>query len=105
MLWYRKVMNPFEIPLVVLPAVITIYASFVRRRWVRLSLLLVATVVFWVMLQLTVDWAYSHPFDPDDGGPRTFAFLLGWLLGLVLVITPVYWTSKGIQWIWSRRKG
>lgn len=94
-------MNPFMIPLVVVPAAITIYASIVKRRWARFSLLFVATAAFWVFLQLAVDWAFSHPFDPNDGGPRAFAFLFGWLFGLVLIITPVYWTSKGIQWIRS----
>ena len=97
-------MNPFMLPLVAVPAAITIYASIVKRRWARLGLLLVATVIFWVILQLAVDWAFSHPFDPNDGGPRAFAFLFGWLFGLVLVITPVYWTSKGIQWIRSRSR-
>ena len=97
-------MNPFMLPLVVVPAAITVYASFVKRRWARLGWLLVATAVFWVILQLAVDWAFSHPFDPNDGGPRAFAFLFGWLFGLVLVITPVYWISKGIQWIRSRSR-
>ena len=97
-------MNPLMLPLVAVPAAITIYASIVKRRWARLGLLLVATVIFWVILQLAVDWAFSHPFDPNDGGPRAFAFLFGWLFGLVLVITPVYWTSKGIQWIRSRSR-
>ncbi len=65
-------MNPFTIPLIAIPVVITLYASFVNGRWARLGLLLVATMVFWIFLQV------------------------------VLVIAPVYWSSKGIQWIWSK---
>lgn len=97
-------MNPYEIPLIAVPAAITIFASFVKTRWIRRGLLLVATAVFWFILQLLVDWAYSHPFDPDDGGPRAFAFLFGWLFGIILVITPVYWASRGIQSVWLKSK-
>ena len=98
-------MNPFTIPLIAIPAAITFYASFVKGRWARLGLLLVATMVFWLFLQVHVDWTFTHPFEPNDGGPRTVAFLFGWLYGLVLVIAPVYWSSKGIQWIWSKIRG
>ena len=102
MLCKRKAMNPFTIPLIAIPVAITFYASFVKGRWARLGLLLVATKVFWLFLQAHVDWTFTNPFEPNDGGPRTVAFLLGWLYGLVLVIAPVFWSSKGIQWIWSK---
>jgi len=36
-------MNPFTIPLIAIPVAITFYASFVKGRWARLGLLLVAT--------------------------------------------------------------
>ncbi len=103
MLWQKKIVNPYTIPLIVLPAAIAIYASFVDRRWVRISLLLVATVVFWFFLQLHVHWTFSHPFDPDDGGPKAFALVFGWVFGLVFVITPVYFVSRAIHQFRQRR--
>ena len=98
-------MNPFTIPLFVVPAAITIYASLVKRRWIRFGLLLVASAVFWFVLPMHVHWTFSHPFNPNDGGPKAFAIVFGWLIGLVLVVTPVYWTSRVIQWIWSKIRG
>lgn len=95
-------MNPYTIPLVVFPAAITIYASFVTRRWLRISLLCFATVLFWLVLQLHVDWTFSHPFNPDDGGPKAFALLFGWVFGLVFVITPIYFVSRVIRRIRQR---
>jgi len=103
LVWQKKIVNPYTIPLIVVPAAITIYASVVRRRWVRISLLLVATVVFWLVLQPHVHWTFSHPFNPSDGGPKAFALLFGWVFGLVFVITPVYLVSRAIRRIRQRR--
>ena len=97
-------MNPYTVPLVAVPAAITVFASVVKARWIRRSVLLLATAVFWLILQLHVHWTFSHPFDPDDGGPKAFAFLFGWLFGIVLVITPAYWISRGIQSVWLKRR-
>ena len=96
-------MNPYTIPLIVIPAAITIYASFVGRRWVRISLLLAATVVYWLVLQLQVHWTFSQPFNPNDGGPKAFASLFGWVYGLVFVVTPVYWVAIVIRRIRQKR--
>lgn len=103
-LWQRKIVNPYTIPLIVVPAAITIYASSVGRRWVRISLLLVATVVFWIVLQPHVHWTFSHPFNPNDGGPKAVALLFGWVYGLVFVITPVYLVTRIIHRIRQRRR-
>lgn len=102
LVWQRTRVNPYTIPLMVVPAAITIYAAFVPRRWVRISLLLAATVVFWFVLPLHVHWTYSHPFDPNDGGPKAFALVFGWVVGLVFVVIPVYVVSRATRWIGQR---
>ena len=81
----------------------SIAASCFRKRVLRYYVLLVATVTFWGILQSRVGWAFSHPFNPNDGGPRTFAFLFGWLFGIVVFVAPSYWASKGIQ-CWIRKR-
>ena len=96
-------MNPYTLPLIAVPAAITIYASSVKRRWVRISLLLVATIVFWLFLQPHVHWTFSHPFNPNDGGPKAVALLFGWVYGLVFEITPIYLVSRLIHRIRQRR--
>ena len=97
-------MNPYTIPLVVVPVAITIYASSVRRRWVRIGLLVFATAVFWLVLQPHVHWTFSHPFNPNDGGPKAVALLFGWVYGLVFLIAPVYLVSRAIHRARQRRK-
>ena len=100
-------MNPYQIPLILLPAGITVVCSFLKQRALKWSLLLLATLTYWAILQLYVQWAYSHPFNPSDGGVRTGAFVFGWAIGLILVVIPTYWISKGIQFIrikWREKK-
>ena len=104
LLWQRKIVNPYTIPLVVVPVAITIYASSVRRRWVRIGLLVFATAVFWLVLQPHVHWTFSHPFNPNDGGPKAVALLFGWVYGLVFLIAPVYLVSRAIHRARQRRK-
>jgi hypothetical protein len=90
-------MNPDTIPLIAVPAGLTLDASFRDHKWIRRGLLLAATVAFWVILNFHVDWTFTHPFNPDDGGPRMFALFFGWAFGLILIVTPLYWISRGIQ--------
>jgi len=99
---YRN-MNPYSIPLIIVPLGITVAASLTRKKLWKWSLLLFAVAVFWGILQPSVDWAFSHPFNPNDGAPKTFAFLFGWVYGLVLVIIPTYWISRGIQCIFRKK--
>jgi zinc transporter ZupT len=90
-------MNPYTIPLFAIPAGITIAASLLKNKAWKWILLLLATFIFWGLLQPSVHWAYTHPFNPNDGGPKTFAFLFGWAYGLIIIVVPTYWISKGIQ--------
>jgi apolipoprotein N-acyltransferase len=95
-------MDPYLIPLIVVPTGITIVASLLKNRLWKWVLLFLATLLFWVILQPSVQWAFTHPFNPNDGAPRTFALLFGWAYGLLLVVIPTYWISKGIQLIRKR---
>jgi len=97
-------MNPYLLPLIAIPALITIFASLQKRKWLRRILLLVAAVAFWAIRLPHVEWAYAHPFNPHDGGPRLVALCLGWAYGLVLVVVPVYWISRGAQSIVRKMK-
>ena len=92
------------IPLFVIPAGITIVASLLKNREWKWILLLIATVIFWGILQPSVHWAYQHPFNQNDGGPKAFALLFGWAYGLLMVIIPTYWISKVFQLINKKMK-
>lgn len=97
-------MNPYTIPLIAVTAGLTLYASFRKNKWIRRGLLLAATVAFWVILNFEVDWTFTHPFNPDDGGPRVFALMFGWAFGLILIVIPLYWISRGIQTVARKLK-
>ena len=97
-------MNPSTIPLFAIPAGITIAASLFKNRAGKWILPVVATVIFWGILQPSVHWAYMHPFNPNDGGPKTFALLFGWAYGLIMVVVPTFWISKGLQLINKKLK-
>lgn len=81
-----------------------LFASFLKNKWMSRGLLLTATVAFWVILQPHVHWTFSHPFNPNDGGPKVFALFFGWAYGLVLIVTPLYWISRGTQAIVHKLK-
>lgn len=83
---------------------ITTTASLLNNKLWKWVFLLLAILTYWGILQLSVQWAYSHPFNPDDGGPKVFALLFGWAFGLVIVVIPTYWLSKGIQWLVKKKR-
>jgi hypothetical protein len=97
-------MNPYFIPLYAAPMLITTTASLLNNKLWKWVFLLLAILTYWGILQLSVQWAYSHPFNPDDGGPKVFALLFGWAFGLVIVVIPTYWLSKGIQWLVKKKR-
>ena len=82
---------------------ITIAASLLKNKLWKWALLILAVVTFWAILQPLVHWAYAHPFNPSDGAAKVTALLLGWVYGLILVVIPTYWISKGIQWLLKKR--
>lgn len=56
------------------------------------QLLIVALGAFlcWRIALQSVDWAYSHPFNPNDGGAKAFVYLFGWVVGIVVLIVPSF---------------
>ena len=97
-------MNPYSIPLVAVPAGIALLASFPKNKWMRRGLLLAAAAAFWAILQPHVYWTFSHPFNPNDGGPKVFPLFFGWAYGLMLMVTPVYWCARAAQAITRKLK-
>lgn len=90
-------MNPYSIPQFLLTALLALAASFQSRRLWKWLLLLSAVLTFWAFLQPAVHWAFSHPFNPNDGAAKVSALLFGWAVGLVAVVLPVYGISRGVQ--------
>jgi hypothetical protein len=103
MLAEREKMNPYTIVMVGIPIILSIIASLSKRRLIKWILLIFATAIYWILLVQYVDWSYTHPFNPDDGGPRSMAATFGWLIGIVIVIIPTYFITKVIKWFWYKK--
>ena len=97
-------LNPYSIPQFLLSALLALAASFQPRRSWKWLLLFSAVLTFWAFLQPAVHWAYSHPFNPSDGAAKASALLFGWAVGLIGVVLPVYWISRGAQALAQKRK-
>jgi len=98
--------NPYQIALYCIPGFLAFIAGMLpsmQHRWrvVQAMILGVASATYWYLLQLHVSWAYDHPANPNDGAPKTFALLFGWLFGLVFPIVPVWFITRWIR----RRRG
>jgi len=84
-------MNPYFYYLYLIPGSISLFGAFLTNKKYRIFSILISTIVFWYLLQKSVDWAYTHPeIDPNDGAARSFAALFGWLIGLLTIILPVH---------------
>jgi hypothetical protein len=99
--------NPYQTMLYWIPGAIAFVAGILpaqSRSWkvVQSALLCIAAAVFWGILQHSVSWAYDRSFNPNDGAPKTFALLFGWLFGLIFPIAPVWIVVRGLRWITSR---
>ena len=87
--------NPYEIPLLVIGVLAGLAAGFVFARctgswrW-SLAIVLVGTGISWVLFIQSVQWTYAHPFDPDDGGPLSFAAMFGGARALAWPILPAF---------------
>lgn len=87
--------NPYETPIFALGLLAGIVAGLISGkeiiRWLnRVYILLSAAFISWLLEIHLVDSAYTHPFDPNDGGPCAFAALFGWLAALIYPILPVF---------------
>ena len=101
--------SPFQTPIVVLGLLAGICAGLIPGnqpiRWLnRIYILLSSSCACWLLIMLHVDWAYTHPFDPNDGGPRTFSALFGWAAALAYPILPVFTATSLLRMLFSRIK-
>jgi hypothetical protein len=88
-------MNPYFHNLYLIPGCIAFLSAFLTNKIIRFISIIISTIVFWYLLQKSVDWAYTHPeIEPNDGGPRSFAALFGWLIGLITVILPIHFIAR-----------
>lgn len=97
--------NPYEFHLYFWPAVLALLALFPKQRKFKVLILVLASIVYWAILQPSVEWAFNHPFNPDDGGPKTFAFLFGWLFGLIFPILPTFGLALLVKKLVSKFRG
>lgn len=97
-------MNPYKPFLYIVPIIFSILAGLSKTKKIQLCFVGIATLFYWGILQFYVEYSYNHPFNPNDGGPKTFALLFGWLLGLCLLILPIYYCTLGVKRLIQNRK-
>jgi len=91
-------MNPYSLYLYSIPSFFAVISTFPKHRVSRLIFILIAAGIYWYILPKYVDWAYTHPLNPNDGGPRSFSALFGWLVGLVTLILPIHFGIVFGKW-------
>ena len=65
--------------------------------------MIIATAIYWIILPKSVQWAYTHPFNPNDGAALSFSALFGGLIGLITLVLPLHFVTKFIMWILKKR--
>ena len=99
--------NPYWLPTYLPAAALALLAGslpFRPRLYLLAQLLLLscAAIIFHIFIVRYVYWAYEHPFNPSDGGPKVFASLFGWLAGLFWPILPFYGVTCLVRWFFTR---
>ena len=80
------------VALFVVPGAFALVAALPKRRSARFAILALASLCYWALL---IPYAESVS---ADGPPWAMAAVLGWAIGLVIPILPVYFIARGIQW-------
>ena len=101
--------NPFETPIFALGLLGGIIAGLIPGnqplRWLnRIYILLSASCGCCLLFMFYTDWAYTHPFNPNDGAPRVFTGLFGWAAALAYPILPTFFAVSFVRLIYGRRK-
>jgi hypothetical protein len=102
--------NPYDLPWMFVGIASGVWAGSLRRSFLLrplAQLLIVALGAFlcWRIALLSVDWAYRHPFNPNDGGAKTFVYLFGWVFGIVILILPSFACTTLARIAFNRRNG
>lgn len=96
-------MNPYMPYLYCIPGFIAIMSAFPKRRILRILFIIIAAGIYWAILPKYVSWAYTHPFNPNDGAALSFAALFGWLVGLIILILPLHFGTRLIIWGYTKK--
>lgn len=87
--------NPHNFPMFTGAAVLALVAGLLPAKPQRYAvaqgvLILGAVVWFWFHLQRAVEWTFDRSMDASDGGPKTFAYVFGWVFALIYPVLPVW---------------
>ena len=96
-------MNPFTLYLYGIPSLVAIVSAIPTHRNVRVILIIIATAIYWIILPKSVQWAYTHPFNPNDGAALSFSALFGGLIGLITLVLPLHFVTRFMMWILKKQ--
>jgi len=102
--------NPFDTPILIIGLVSGVVAGLIPGRtyirWLnRLYIIALGAFSSWFLEIHAVDWAYSHPFNPDDGAAFSMAAMFGWLPSIVWPILPTLLVVGAIRIFYRRIRG
>jgi hypothetical protein len=88
-------MNPFTLPLYIIGISSGVISALISNRIkysriIKVIILLIGASICWVLQIESVEWAYNHPFNPNDGGAKTFVSLFGGIANLIWPILPMF---------------
>jgi hypothetical protein len=99
--------NPYDTPILIIGLLSGVAAGLIPGRsairWInRLYIIALGASVSWYLRMHATDWAYSHPFNPNDGAALTMVALLGWLMALIWPILPTLFGVLAIRFLYGR---
>ena len=102
-------MNPFTLPLYIIGissgAISALLPNKIKySKIIKVIVMLIGASICWVLQIESVEWAYSHPFNPNDGGAKTFVSLFGGIANLIWPILPVFSVIHFLKKLSSKEK-
>lgn len=101
--------NPYDLPWLLVGIGSGVLAgslkpAFPLRPAAQLLIVAVGTFLCWLIALESVDWAYSHPFNPNDGGAKSFVYLFGWIFGFIVLILPSFACTSLVRVVLGRSR-
>jgi hypothetical protein len=102
--------NPYDLPWLLAGIGSGVLAGSLNRAFplrpaAQLLIVAIGALLCWRIALQSVDWAYSHPFNPNDGGAKSFVYLFGWIVGIIVLILPSFaWVSL-VRIVLTRLRG